>query len=208
MAFTASATNTVLDPGCFCTASVIDRVPEFQDAMRFCWTSSRTVPTSRNRTGAPFLYDTVRFPNSAALFNCPLAETVSARFFPESTPVGRLTFAELMAVATSSMPMPRLASARGSTCTRAAYFIDPNTFTAATPLTCDIRWAITVSAYSSSCDSGIVLDRTIRYKIGWSAGFVFCMDGGIIPGGSTPNVFEIADCTSSAAPSRLRSSVN
>jgi hypothetical protein len=68
------------------------------------------------------------------------------------------TFEALIASATSSMPMPRLASWRGSTWMRAAYFADPPTFTAATPLTVEMRCAITVSAYSSSCDSGIVAE--------------------------------------------------
>jgi hypothetical protein len=46
---------------------------------------------------------------------------------PYSVPVGLLTLPRAIAVATSSMPMPRVASARGSTCTRTAYFCEPKT---------------------------------------------------------------------------------
>ncbi len=42
---------------------------------------------------------------------------------------------------TRSSPMPREASACGSTCTRTAYFCEPNTFTCATPFTVEIRCA-------------------------------------------------------------------
>ena len=64
------------------------------------------------------------------------------------------------------MPMPRLASLRGSSWTRAAYFCVPNTCTCATPLMVDNRWAMLVWMYSSSCESGMVLDRKLRYRIG------------------------------------------
>ena len=58
------------------------------------------------------------------------------------------------------MPMPRLAIASGSSCTWTAYFWVPNTMTCATPLIIEMRWAIIVSAYSSSCHSGSV--REVR----------------------------------------------
>ncbi len=45
--------------------------------------------------------------------------------------------------------------------------------------------------------------------MGWSAGFTLRNDGGVgISGGSCPCACEIADCTSSAAPSRLRLRLN
>src|SRR2546422_6107592 len=44
--------------------------------------------------------------------------------------------------------------------------------------------------------------------IGWSAGFTFWYEGGSIPVGSWRRVLEIAACTSCAAASMLRSSVN
>ena len=58
--------------------------------------------------------------------------------------------------------MPRLASASGSSCTRTAYFWLPNTCTCATPLTIEMRCAIIVSAYSSTCDSGSVGETSAR----------------------------------------------
>ena len=54
------------------------------------------------------------------------------------------------AAPTSSMPICRVASAFGSSWARTANFCEPNTDTCATPLTMDIRWAIMVSAYSST----------------------------------------------------------
>ena len=64
--------------------------------------------------------------------------------------MGLLTLPRAIAVATSSMPMPRVASARGSTCTRTAYFCEPNTVTWATPLMVEMRCARLVCAYSST----------------------------------------------------------
>jgi hypothetical protein len=52
----------------------------------------------------------------------PVDCTLMAWCRPDSVPVGLLTLARATAVATSSIPMPRVASARGSTCTRTAYF--------------------------------------------------------------------------------------
>ena len=76
--------------------------------------------------------------------------TLIAWCCPYSVPVGMLTFARATAVATSSIPMPRVASARGSTCTRTAYFCEPKIVTWATPLMVEIRWARLVCAYSST----------------------------------------------------------
>ena len=77
----------------------------------------------------------------------------------------------MTAWATSSMPTPRDASARGSSWMRTAYFCDPYTITCATPLTIEIRWAISVSAYSLSLYSGSVGAVSAKNRIGWSAGF-------------------------------------
>ncbi|OLD94042.1 MAG: hypothetical protein AUG80_19295 [Candidatus Rokubacteria bacterium 13_1_20CM_4_68_9] len=60
------------------------------------------------------------------------------------------TLACATALCTSSMPMPRAASSRGSTWTRTAYFCEPNTWTWATPLIVEIRWPRLVCAYSST----------------------------------------------------------
>src|SRR6185312_10220672 len=113
-----------------------------------------------------------------------------------------------IAVATSSIPMPRLASDVGSSWTRTAYFCAPYTTTCAIPGVIEICCAITVSPYSSSCDSGIVLDVSARYRIGESAGFTLRYDGGRMPSGSLRRVCEIAAFTSCAAASMSRSRVN
>ena len=65
---------------------------------------------------------------------------------PESVPVGRFTFAFWTAAATSSIPTPRDASARGFRRIRTAYFWEPKTSTCATPFTMEIRWAMMVWA--------------------------------------------------------------
>jgi hypothetical protein len=46
----------------------------------------------------------------------------------------------------------------GSSRTRTAYFCDPYTSTWATPLSIEIRCAMSVSAYSSTVESGSVFD--------------------------------------------------
>ena len=62
---------------------------------------------------------------------------------PYSVPVGTLRVAALHArCVTSSMPIWRVASALGSSCTRTAYFCAPKTCTCATPFTIEMRCAI------------------------------------------------------------------
>ena len=80
-------------------------------------------------------------------------------------PVGRFEFALLMALATSSMPIERAASSRGSTSTRTANFCDPKMLTCATPLTIEMRCATCDWAISSSTDSDSVDDRRTMKKI-------------------------------------------
>src|SRR5262245_59634258 len=105
--------------------------------------------------------------------------------------------------------MPRDASARGSTWTCTAYFCVPNTCTCATPVTVEIRCAITVCAYSSSVHMGIVSDVSAIRKMDASAGLTLRNDGGVlIVGGSCRMAREMADCTSCAAASMSRSSEN
>ena len=87
---------------------------------------------------------------------------VEALLRPHSVPVGMLTFCEPIAAATSSIPIPRLAREVGSSCTRTAYFWPPNTCTCAIPGTIEIRCAMNVSPYSSSCESGIVFDVSVK----------------------------------------------
>ena len=85
-----------------------------------------------------------------------MACTVYAVFAPQSVPVGMFTFAAATAAEASSIPMPRYASARGSTWTRTAYFCAPYTSTCATPETVEMRCAMIVSAYSSSVERASV----------------------------------------------------
>src|SRR5207244_4495618 len=94
----------------------------------------------------------------------PVACTLYAWLAPHNVPVGLLTLAREMAASTSSRPMPRAASARGSTCTRTAYFCEPKIVTCATPLTVEMRWARNVCAYSSTVYSGCVGELGDRYR--------------------------------------------
>src|SRR5215831_8960294 len=171
--FTAPATATVLVPGCRWIASTMARVPSNQLAVLLSWTSSSTLATSCNRTGAPFLYATTSWRNSGALWIWPSARTVYARCGPHNVPVGTLGLPASTAAATSSMPMPRDTRACGSTWIRTAYFCDPYTCTCATPSTVEMCWARNVSAYSSSADNDSVGELTAMKRIGESAGFTF-----------------------------------
>ena len=105
--------------------------------------------------------------------------------------------------------MPRLASRRGSSRTRSAYFCAPNTCTCDTPAAVEIRCAIIVSAYSSTTESGNVGELTARYMMGWSAGLVLRSDGGDgMSVGRRRWTAAMAACTSCAAASMLRSRAN
>src|SRR5262245_2890465 len=123
-------------------------------------------------------------------------------------PVGRLTLAERVASVTAAIESPRAESARGSSWMRTAYFCAPNTETWATPATIEIRWARAFSAYSSSWESGSIGEVSARNRPGWSAGLTFWYEGGVIPVGSERWVLAIADWTSWAASSMVRSSEN
>ena len=72
----ASATSTVLVPGCFCTPSEMARVSLYQPAILSFWTPSTTWPRSLRRTGAPLRYAAITSPNCAAFTSCPFAFTV------------------------------------------------------------------------------------------------------------------------------------
>ncbi len=111
-------------------------------------------------------------------------------------------------IATWFTPIPRAASFCGSSCTRTAYFCEPYTATWATPLTMESCWAIVVSAYSSSVASGSECDVRAKKRMGAAAGFCFRYDGGRIVVGRFGSACEIAEFTSSAAASMLRSSAN
>ncbi len=102
----------------------------------------------------------------AASISWPLVWTTKFRCGPYSVPVGRLTFAVETACAISSIPICREASCVGSTSIRTANFCAPKTLTPATPLTIESRCASTDSAYSSSFDSGIVFELSVRKRMG------------------------------------------
>src|SRR5262249_29159550 len=143
-----------------------------------------------------------------AVMSWPVACTDVARS-PYSVPVGRLTLLLPIACSTSVIAMPRAASALGSSWMRTAYCCAPNTCTCATPLTVEICWASDVSAYSSTVDSGSVGDDITMSMIDASAGFTLRSVGGEgrVDGNCLAAV-AIADCTSCAAASMLRSSEN
>ena len=72
-----------------------------------------------------------------------------------------------------------------------------------------ICWASTVSAYSSTTDIGKVDERTASSTTGASLGLVLLKLGGVVISiGSRFCATVKAVCTSSAAPSMLRSSTN
>src|SRR5882724_10385950 len=72
-----------------------------------------------------------------------------------------------------------------------------------------MRWAISVSAYSSTSGSDTTSELRARNKIGLSAGLTLRRPGGAgIPEGSCGSADEIAVCTSCAAASILRLRLN
>src|SRR3954453_3944229 len=92
---------------------------------------------------------------------------------------------------------------------RTAYCCEPNTCTCATPLIVEIRCARLVSAYSSTVDSGCVSDGSASRMMDASAGFTLRCGGGVGGvDGSCRAAAAMADCTSCAAASMLRSSEN
>src|SRR5260370_26697612 len=92
---------------------------------------------------------------------------------------------------------------------RTAYCCEPYTCTCATPLNVDICCASRFSAYSATVEVGNVVDDSTICMIGASAGFTLRCVGGLgIDDGSERAAAAIADCTSCAAASMLRSSEN
>src|SRR5580704_11670318 len=77
LALTALTTSTVFVPGCRVTARKTVRAIwwpfQYQAAALLFCTSSMTLATSPNRTGAPFLYVTMRCRNCSALYIWPVA---------------------------------------------------------------------------------------------------------------------------------------
>ena len=105
--------------------------------------------------------------------------------------------------------MPRAASRSGSACTRTANFWEPKIRTCATPVMVDSRWASMVSAYSLTTDNGRVGEDIAIKKIGESAGLDLRNEGGDgMSAGNWRSAVAMAVCTSCAAASMSRSSVN
>ena len=124
-------------------------------------------------------------------------------------PVGVFTFQLEMAADTSLTPILSAASLSRSTCTRTAYFCAPITCTCATPLIMEMRWPRVRSAYSFTSHMGAVSELSTMNMMGESAGLDLRKEGGDgMPGGSSGMAAEIAVCTSTAAPSILRSRSN
>src|ERR1043165_2900244 len=72
-----------------------------------------------------------------------------------------------------------------------------------------MRWAMTVSPYSSRSYSGIVSEGRARKKTGGAGGLTLLSGAGArIVGDSCRAAAAIADCTSCAAASRLRERLN
>src|SRR5262245_42076309 len=72
-----------------------------------------------------------------------------------------------------------------------------------------MRWAIRVSAYSSTSESESTSEFSEKKRIGLSEGFDLRRLGGLgIPGGNRGKAAEIACCTSWAAASILRLRLN
>ena len=92
----------------------------------------------------------------------PVDCTVAACVGPWRLPVGMFTLPCCMAFTTSSSPMPRVASSRGSSCARTAYFCEPRMFTCATPGVVEMRCARSVSAYSFTSESRSVEEVSAR----------------------------------------------
>lgn len=119
---TSSTTWTVLASGWRCTARTMARVPLNHEAVRLFSTESSTLATSFKRTGAPSRQAMASSPNAAALGNWALDCKVSCCLGPFSTPKGELELAALMALLSSSTPIPREARASGFNWMRTANF--------------------------------------------------------------------------------------
>src|SRR5207244_12551570 len=94
-------------------------------------------------------------------------------------------------------------------CAGTAYFLAPYSWTYDTASPIELRCAISVSAYSSTCGSDSTSELSDISRIGLSAGFTLRRPGGVgIPGGNCGSAAETAVCTSCAAASMLRLRLN
>ena len=85
--------------------------------------------------------------------------------------MGVTVLAAATAEAISSTPIPRAASASGSSWMRTAYFWLPNTCTWATPSIVERAGAMTCWLKASMSGSGVMSPLNARIMIGASAGF-------------------------------------
>ena len=92
---------------------------------------------------------------------------------PSSVPLATSVVELASAVRTSSSVIWRACSFAGSTWTRMAGFCWPPMATWATPEICEICWATTFSAKSSTLGSGTVSEFADTIRIGESAGLTF-----------------------------------
>ena len=157
---TASTTSTVFVPGWRWTVN--DRARPADQLAILSFSTPSTAAEVAQAHGAPLQATTVV---GGALVSWPLAWMV-ARGPALRLPVGRFTFEFWTAVTTSSMPSLRAARDAGSSCRRTAYFWEPFTPTWATPLTVEMRWARSVSAYSSTLERGRVDELRARKRTG------------------------------------------
>ena len=129
----ASATSTVLLPGCRWIARTMARRTASGDSNQLALLSSSTLsitlPSSSRRTGEPPRSTTIIFRKSAAVVSWPSVRSVSDRSGPYIVPVGIFTFQLRSAVSTSLIPICFAASFWGSKWTRTAYFCAPCTCT-------------------------------------------------------------------------------
>ena len=165
---TASATAIVLVPGWRWMPSVMARCSpsarvEPRAGARILDAVDRPCRARSSRTGAPLRYATIIFWYCSAFISWPVACSVKACVRTDDR-AGRHVDVPVLAapLSTSLMPIWRAASACGSSCACTAYFWLPSTCTCATPLTCEMRCAMRVSAYSSSVHGGSVVDVTTR----------------------------------------------
>ena len=120
-------------------------------------------------------------------------------------PIGLLELALTMAFCSSCSVSPRTASWSRLARTRTAYFCVPKISTWAMPGKVEMRGRIARLAKASTSDRRTCEDFSARNMIGKSAGLTLRKLGGV--GSSTGRrriAEEIADCTSSAAPSMFR----
>ena len=172
-------------------------------------TESSTSAMSERRTKLPTELLMMMSRNSAAVRICLLIEIVSLWRPPSKMPTGPSGLALMMASRTSSVAIPAFASETGLSAMRTAGWSAPLTVTSPTPGTCEIRWAITVSATSYIALVVNVFEVSASTNTGAAAGFAFLNLGsdGRSLGKSASDAF-IAACTSRAARSMLRPIAN